>query len=162
MIRTGSTSDANAICNLFYRNIEKEKYYISHGEIQMGVALDPLRLSDRYRDIWNKYLHGHLTSPHSMVMLYIGHQNALSGFQINRIGTDHSHVFGVVEDIVVSEKCRRRGVGEELLNASLNWFKTKQVSQVFLESGINNRKAHDYFTTHNFKPVSSTFLINLT
>lgn len=56
MITIYSTDYRTQLCEFFSRIIESHKAYISHGELQMGIALDSNELAPNYKEIWLKYL----------------------------------------------------------------------------------------------------------
>src|SRR5690606_9209539 len=62
--------------------------------------------------------------------------------------------YGVIEDIVVDGALRGRGVGTKLINFVLADMQASNLSRAFLESGVNNAKAHDLFHQIGFKDTS--------
>ena len=54
MITIYSTDYRTQLCEFFSRIIESHKAYISHGELQMGIALDSNELAPNYKEIWQK------------------------------------------------------------------------------------------------------------
>jgi ribosomal protein S18 acetylase RimI-like enzyme len=59
--------------------------------------------------------------------------------------------------VLVKETCRRGGVGTALLQAALGWFKERGIKDVYLESGLNNHAAHEYFMRRGFVKVSEIY-----
>ena len=49
MIQTYSIDYRTQLCEFFSRIIESHKAYISHGELQMGIALDSNELAPNYK-----------------------------------------------------------------------------------------------------------------
>ena len=56
MITTYSIDYRTQLCEFFSRIIESHKAYISHGELQMGIALDSNELAPNYKEMWLNYL----------------------------------------------------------------------------------------------------------
>lgn len=56
MIQTYSIDYRTQLCEFFSRIIESHKAYISHGELQMGIALDSNELAPNYKEMWLNYL----------------------------------------------------------------------------------------------------------
>ena len=51
MITTYSINYRTQLCEFFSRIIESHKAYISHGELQMGIALDGNELAPNYKEM---------------------------------------------------------------------------------------------------------------
>lgn len=74
---------------------------------------------------------------------------------------ERKHRYGIIEDIVVGEKCRGRGVGALLMEAALEAMRTAGMENVILESGIRNEEAHAFFRRHDFRDAAIMFLRRL-
>ena len=55
-IRPYAPQDRQKLCDLFAELIENHKEYISHGELQMGIATDRGELAPDFRNAWLRYL----------------------------------------------------------------------------------------------------------
>lgn len=158
MIRKIKEEDYTKIVNLFCNNIERNKEYISHGEIQMALAIDDFNLSSDFREIWRKYLIDHVTKKSNIVVFE--EDNKILGFVISEVSSDLDHSFGVICDILVQKDIRGKGVGTILINDVLEFFKENNIDQIFIESGLENHSAHDFFEKFGFKCVSKVFVLN--
>ena len=65
--------------------------------------------------------------------------------------------FGVLCDILVNAEARGRGVGSRLFSAAEDWFKSRNLKDVYLESGKNNHNAHNFFMRRGFMKVSEVY-----
>lgn len=74
---------------------------------------------------------------------------------------ERRHRYGIIEDIVVSEKCRGQGVGTLLMEAAIDAMREAGMENVILESGIRNTEAHAFFRRHNFRDAAIMFLRRL-
>lgn len=63
MIQTYSIDYRTQLCEFFSRIIESHKAYISHGELQMGIALDSNELAPNYKEMWLNYLDRQVEKP---------------------------------------------------------------------------------------------------
>lgn len=62
-----------------------------------------------------------------------------------------------IEDLVVDEKCRNRGIGKELLQNAINYAKSNDCDIVELTSYIDNEKAHKFYENNGFIKHSYKF-----
>lgn len=76
MIQTYSIDYRTQLCEFFSRIIESHKAYISHGELQMGIALDSNELAPNYKEMWLNYLDRQVENPDNTL-------HALSGKRKN-------------------------------------------------------------------------------
>ena len=79
------------------------------------------------------------------------------GFCAADIEGDGDVRFGMVGDILVNPQCRGGGVGNTLLQTAIDWFHSKGVQDIFLESGKDNHSAHRYFEKRGFVHVSEMY-----
>ena len=131
MIQTYSIDYRTQLCEFFSRIIESHKAYISHGELQMGIALDSNELAPNYKEMWLNYL------------------------------DDGARPYGVIFDLSVDPVYRGRRIGQELLQKATESFRDKGIQDCYLESGVNNHSAHQFFEHHGFKQVSDIFRLKL-
>ena len=154
-----SESDTEDLVDFFWKNINKNKSYISHGEIQMGVAIDLENLSPNGKTIWEIYLKNKISDDNSIVFKYTVDKKII-GFSISQIAEDLGPRFGVICDLMVDELYRNTGIGEFILENNINWFKDKEINNIYLESGKNNHLAHNFFTKRKFSLISYNFKID--
>lgn len=165
MIMLASVEDEEALCDMFIDHITANTEYISHGEIQMGVGEGSFvdgklvaRPSQKARQFWMKYIHGNITSPEdSVVFKAAGPDGGIMGFCVAEIQEDGAEPYGMLCDLLVKDDCRSKGVGSALLKAGLEWFAQKGISDIYLESGLNNHSAHEYFIRKGFVKVSEIY-----
>ena len=157
-IRRAALADKEALSNLFYSHLTGNAEYISHGEIQMGIAHLVLdgdkyvpQLDEDSRHIWLTYIIEHITSDGMAVYKAESSGGELLGFCVLETGEDGGTPFGVLCDILVNEKARGRGIGGRLFSAA------EELKDVYLESGKNNHNAHDFFMRRGFMKVSEVY-----
>ena len=160
MIREFRQEDKEALCRFFARLIDGHKEYISHGELQMGIATDTGVLADDFREKWSRYLDAQL-SRESNRLLIAENDGTLVGFVLFGVTDDGDAPFGVIFDLGVEPACRGQRLGQQLMGRALEWFRGQGVKDCYLESGINNHSAHEFFEHHGFRAVSSVFRLKL-
>ncbi|MBE6217182.1 MAG: GNAT family N-acetyltransferase [Bacteroidales bacterium] len=157
--------DEHAMCDIFLNHISTHTEYISHGEIQMGVGEGKFvdgkfvtGVSSQARHYWMKYIHGNMTDPEGAVVnKAVSVDGEIIGFCVGEIMEDGAEPFGMVCDVLVKESSRTGGVGTALLNSVLEWFRNKGIRDIYLESGLANHSAHEYFMRRGFVKVSEIY-----
>ena len=160
MIQIYSTDYRIQLCEFFSRIIESHKAYISHGELQMGIALDNNELAPNYKDMWLNYLDRQTENPDNTLLLYL-EKETIIGFVLFGITNDGAAPYGVIFDLSVDPIYRGKHIGQELLQKATESFRNKGIKDCYLESGVNNHSAHRFFEHHGFKQVSDIFRLKL-
>lgn len=159
-----TVEDEQTLCEMFLKHITAHPEYISHGEIQMGVGEGEFedgvlvaRPSARARECWMRYIHGDMTADDAAVFKAVSTTGDIIGFTVAEIQEDGAEPFGMVCDVLVDESLRCGGVGTALLQTALGWFKEMGIKDIYLESGLNNHAAHEYFMRRGFVKVSEIY-----
>lgn len=153
MIRTATTNDIEILIKMFWSNLIASPGYISHGELQMGVAEDIGKPAADGKEKWEKYLLHKMEEPTSMVFI-AEEEGTVLGFTILETDSDGDKPFGVICDLVVDPTLRSRGIGKQLLDTGLQWLSGNGITDFYLESGIHNHRAHAFFERNGFQTVS--------
>jgi N-acetylglutamate synthase-like GNAT family acetyltransferase len=86
------------------------------------------------------------------------HEGLILGIVVIGIHLKANNPHVVIEDLVVDQEKRGNGYGKEILNwVELQAAKMKAVD-LFLESGIANEDAHDFFEKNGFEVVSKVMI----
>ncbi len=164
MILRAESADAGTLCDMFMHQITNHPEYISHGEIQMGVGEGRFengcfitQPSPQAVSQWMKYINGNLSSDRSAVFKAVNPQGEIIGFCVAEIFEDGADPFGMICDIIVREELRSAGVGTALLNEAVGWLNFQNVNGIYLESGLANHPAHEYFIRRGFQKVSEIY-----
>ena len=64
--------------------------------------------------------------------------------------------WGYVHDMAVTGKYRRRGVGEKMLAEVINWFRSRQVNRIELQTASQNPIANSFWQKQGFKVYMHT------
>lgn len=163
-ICSAEKGDAQYLCDMFLGHISAHKEYISHGEIQMGVGVGEFvdgefvtAVASTARQQWMKYIHDKMDSSDEAVVYKAVMDGEIIGFCVAEITDDGADPFGMVCDVLVNEQCRASGVGSALLESALEWLRQKGIKDVYLESGLHNHSAHEYFKRRGFMKVSEIY-----
>ncbi|MFQ8827503.1 MAG: N-acetyltransferase family protein [Alistipes sp.] len=160
MIRPYTPQDRQKLCDLFAELIENHKEYISHGELQMGIATNRGELAPDFRDAWLRYLDRQIADPETRIML-AERDGALAGFVIYGINRNGVAPYGVIYDVGLLPRHRSRGTGSLLVRTALDALREKGIADCYLESGVDNHSAHRFFEKFGFGQVSCIFRAKL-
>ena len=159
--------DEKTLCDLFFEHIEKHTEYISHGEIQMGVGeghIDEGKFitspAPQGRSFLMKYIHGNITDPEGAAVYKAVADGEVIGFCVAEIMEDGADPFGMICDVLVRESARAKGTGTALLEKAIGWLRSKGIKDIYLESGLENHAAHEYFMRRGFVKVSEIYKLN--
>ena len=64
-------------------------------------------------------------------------------------------------DMIVDGSLRGMSLGKKLMDFIHNFAAEQKIKALFLESGINNDKAHSFFEKNGFEKVSVTYIKTL-
>jgi len=166
-----SIADKNSslkdLTSLFAKSLTAQ--YISHSELQGYRALRPGKWAKNIERVLSKEIGARLKQPRrslpigrnwsGVVEAYEGRR--LVGLALITMSRSSAVPFGVIEDIVIDKKLRGGGRGE----AIMDWIKTHMlaagIKRLFLESGIQNDRAHHLFERMGFRPVSMVMMQDL-
>lgn len=163
-IKPATVSDKEALADMFYAHLSENVEYISHGEMQMGIGHLVFngkeyvpQLDADTRHLWLTYIEEHMTAEGMAVYKAEDSTGALLGFCVMETDSDGGAPFGVLCDILVNAEARGRGVGSRLFSVAEDWFKSRNLKDVYLESGKNNHNAHNFFIRRGFMKVSEVY-----
>ena len=122
MIREYNKDDKTILCDFFANILEEHKDYISHGELQMGIAVDCGVLAPDFREKWAEYLDRQVAIPENRILLY-EENGVLNGFIIFGITDDGDAPFGMIFDLAVTPELRGKHIGQSLVSKAMEYFK---------------------------------------
>ena len=79
----------------------------------------------------------------------------------NRVPVFVETRYGMIYDIAVSEKYRRKGIGEKLYGSSIDWFQKKKVKRIELNVTTSNPISMKFWTKMGLKPYCERRFINI-
>ncbi len=170
-LSVGWLQDANEAPDLalfFVRNVSPE--YISHSELQ-GPRTDGLgKWNTGLVDIVRNQIEHGVRSGTGIVSKDVDSCPVLVARQDNQvIGLGMVSIFprapvpyAVIEDLVVDQKNRHAGIGQSLLEWIVDKTRAVGCERLFLESGIENESAHQFFKRYGFSTCSVVMMKPLT
>ncbi|OPC56812.1 GNAT family N-acetyltransferase [Elizabethkingia bruuniana] len=131
----------------------KTNSYISHSEIMSGRAKSTTEWSENFADI----LSAELDEDDCNLITIEDIHNKIIGIAILRIYRKYL----IIEDMIVDGSLRGMSLGKKLMDFIHNFAAEQKIKALFLESGINNDKAHSFFEKNGFEKVSVTYIKTL-
>jgi GNAT superfamily N-acetyltransferase len=154
---------ASELADFFAGNVGPE--YISHAELQVGRALSPTDWRPDLREVLRAEIEPRLVAvlpgPDTNPIAIAGQDGALAALAyVSFVGSAPVR-FAIVEDLIVAPATRGRGVGKAMLDWIAAEARTRGIRRLFLESGITNKRAHDFFEREGFRPTSVVMMREL-
>lgn len=153
------------LADFFIANVVPE--YISHGEIQDGRADGPGKWSETLRTtLINQFSlacakKGDGVLPETRVAVATSSQASVAGIGYIGVQDDATNSYAVLYDLIIRSDSRGNGVGTHLLKWIEERLRIQNIKFLFLESGVNNYRAHDFFKASKFEAVSVSFMKSL-
>lgn len=144
IIRQAEENDLQQILQL-YAQLEKDK----NCGISITAASDIFSKMKRYPDysIYVAELNGEIVGTFALaIMDNIAHMGASSG---------------IVEDVVVSEDYRRKGIGKEMMTFAMDICRQKGCYKMALSSNQNRNDAHRFYESLGFRLHGYSFRVEL-
>ena len=139
--------------------IRRDPAYISHGEIQTGLAVDAAHWAD---DLDALYAEDFLDLGEERDLLVArAGDGAVVGFAVVAWEETPRRKFAVLEDMAVDPERRSAGIGGGLVQRVEARVRAEGRAWLFLESGLNNHSAHHFFEKHGFATISHVFAKHL-
>jgi ribosomal protein S18 acetylase RimI-like enzyme len=152
----GTPSRAAELATFFARNVEPD--YISHAELQGGRALSPTEWRPDLVEILRAEIDARLAGG---TIAVAEEQGALLALAFVTFADEAPVPFAVVEDLIVAPETRGRGVGKAMLDWIAAESRARGIRRLFLESGVNNERAHGFFEREGFRPTSVVMMREL-
>jgi len=154
--REYTIADRLNVFRLFIDMLQANKSYISHGEIQMGLSYDGQTLAPDAEEKWQRYFERQHSDSQSFI--YVCEDKAeLIGFTIFGIENDYDKDYGIIYDILVKDEYKGTGAATTLFQCAIEQLKSAGISDCYLESGIDNHRAHAFFKKKGFKHISNIY-----
>ena len=159
----GTPLRASELADFFARNIGAD--YISHSELQGGRALSPTDWRPNLPDILRAELAPRLQpgtpAPDSRPVAVAEQGGALVGLALVTFAAAAPVPFAIVDDLIVSPGTRGRGIGKGMVDWIAAEARARGIGRLFLESGLANKRAHDFFEREGFRPTSVVMMREL-
>jgi ribosomal protein S18 acetylase RimI-like enzyme len=110
------------------------------------------------KSIWQNHARKSVYSPNALILVaeeadrIVGY---VMGYIKRRPPIFKVQRCGEITDIFVSEAYRRKGVGQELVDGLIKWFKSKAVEYVEVKVDVRNKAAVDFWHACDFEDFVS-------
>jgi len=149
-------AQAESLADFFLANVDTA--YISHGELQTGRADDFDHWSPRARQVLNdelsRFLRTPLDAPAGGRVVVATMADTVVGLLLLELHLSALQPYAILHDLVVARSVRGQGVGTAILAWIENELKARGILRLFLESGIHNERAHEFFRRAGFATCS--------
>lgn len=154
-------SEVQAMVKLFVENSKKN--YISHGEIQVGRAINEkewtqdiaIRMATEFNDALKKSPFG----PSRLIGAYFDGKPV--GLALVEYDENPNGWYATLSDIAVDKTYRNLNIGEQIVHWIFNHLKENNIPQLFAESNLHNEPAHQFLNKLGFKTLSKVFKKNI-
>ena len=145
-------TDATALARFFAANVDPS--YISHGEVFCGRALDPHTWAPDLEEVVRAEIVRIVSEGGGHRVGVVTLEGVTVALAILEIDLEARLPHAVIEDVVVARDARGGGLGTWVLDALTERLRAEGVRALFLESGIQNARAHAFFAREGFEVVS--------
>lgn len=129
--------------------------YISHGEIQTGLADAPGRWSPDLARLYADDFAG--LGDGRDLLLARRADGSIAAMAVVAWEASARRAFAVLEDMAVDSDLRSTGLGAAMIGEIEAAVRARGIEWLFLESGLRNERAHHFFERHGFQPMSHVF-----
>jgi GNAT superfamily N-acetyltransferase len=137
--------------------ISRDAAYISHGEMQTGLSLDGKTWAPNLEQRFLDEL-GDLDDTRSLVVLRGAEGQIVAAANVTWSFETADAPFATLQDMAVAPALRAQGAGARLMKAIEDEAVRRGAKWIFLESGKDNHKGHEFFERRGFSEVSRVFV----
>lgn len=153
---------AAPIAALFAAHVEPS--YISHSELQFGraITLDAWAndLQERVRHLAERAAATPPDAIDGMRLATLTSAERLEGFAFVRFVSVPTP-YATLEDLLIAPDARSRRRGARFMAWIVEECRTRGMQRLFLESGVLNHRAHDFFERQGFRQTSIVMMRDL-
>ncbi|MFT7619443.1 MAG: GNAT superfamily N-acetyltransferase [Planctomycetota bacterium] len=150
------SDDVNDIVRFFVKNTDTS--YISHGEIMDGRAVSSEEWSTELEEVLAVEFGELLGEDDEQEprLLVVTKSEKLLALAVIEFLPRTRRPFGVLHDLVVHREYRERGIGSQLISMIEEEAAEAGLGKLFLECGIANSGAHEFWGTLGYEVASQT------
>jgi GNAT superfamily N-acetyltransferase len=142
---------------------EADRSYISHSELRTGLAASPTtwapELYDQLRLLISERAGGAAEEDGRIAVMMCA--EALVGYAYVTFTSAAETSYATVEDLIVASRLRGSGLGARFLEWIAVEAHSRGIVRLFLESGVENHRAHAFFERHGFQQTSIMMMRDL-
>ena len=148
VIRKASAADLPAITALWY---EMMNYHLARDR-RFAITHDA-------STIFSNWVKGLMEDPEQAYLALAEEKNSVIGYilgQIEQLPPVYSiRTVGVIRDLSVLQGARHHGVGTQMFQHSLGWFKNRGVGAIWVRIPTENKAAHKVWETNGLTPFTT-------
>jgi N-acetylglutamate synthase-like GNAT family acetyltransferase len=146
--------DPAKLADFFVKNVDEK--YISHGEVTDGRANSLTEWKKDLKEVMQIEFQGILSgsfkkNAKSLICICTKGRKTVG---IALVELKPETKVAVLEDIIINRHSRKKSVGSRFLKWIENDLILKGISFIFLESGIRNSNAHNFFQKNGYQQSS--------
>lgn len=73
----------------------------------------------------------------------------------------HPGTYGMIDDMAIKASYRRKGIGEKMLEAAYEWFRSKKVDRVELSVLVQNEAGYAFWKKQGYKDYLHYMYLNI-
>ncbi len=151
---------ADELARFFAANISAD--YISHSELQGPRALDIGKWRPGIVDIFAREIRERVSADvGACPVLEARREGRLVGIALVSFFVDAPVAYAILEDVSVDAASRNAGIGKAIIDWVVARARAQGCERMFLESGVNNHRAHELFERVGFEQVSVVLMKRL-
>lgn len=152
--RWATPEEWEAAARFFAAEIARDDSYVSHGEVQTGLSEDGRHwVADLEARMVEDFLD---PGPDRSVALAL-RDGRMVGALVALFTRTERVAYLTIEDLVVAPEARSAGVGAALVAFAEEEARARGLTWAFLESGLDNHGAHQFFERKGFRAMSKVF-----
>jgi GNAT superfamily N-acetyltransferase len=148
------SEDRAQVAAFLAQTLSEEPAYISHGEIQWGLSSDGRHWA---RDLAARLSEDLAELDESRSLLAACEEKRIVGAAVIAWSAGARISYGAIEDLAVAAAFRSQGLGAAMVAAIETEARRRGAAWLFLESGLDNHRAHAFFGRQDYKPLSKVF-----
>ena len=114
--------------------------------------------------IFEKHIRERIESEDALVLVALDGENVV-GSSIARIDkyppVYKNETYGYVGFMAVTHNCRRKGIGEQMLDEIFKWFKLRGIHRVELKVRVKNKLGYAFWKKHGFRDYEHNLYVDL-
>jgi GNAT superfamily N-acetyltransferase len=136
------------------QTLRAQPAYISHGEIQCGLSSDGRRWA---RDLAARLAEDLAGLDEGRSVFVAREGTGIVGVAVIKWSAGGRIRYAAIEDLAVADALRSHGLGAAMIDAIETEARRRGGAWLFLESGLDNHRAHAFFGRHGYRPLSKVF-----
>ena len=114
------------------------------------TLVNPELVRNKYLEYYKKKI-----KQKNCVFFVAEEKGKITGYILGEIeGTGHHHIYkkrGYIHDLFVVERQREKGIGEKLTERLIEWFRSKRIKWIRVDSYINNKVGIKFWNKMGFR-----------